>query len=163
MHMQGAHRGQKRAPDPLKLELQNCDCDVCAGSQTQILCTGRKCPLWAPVPRRWSCSGRKGLILSYASIAGRHSRETRSPRRNHKGTLFTGLFSKACANTFFICWGQQPRVVTAHSGLNPPTSINNLENASHISPQDNPTEAILQLRFPFPKRLSCQLKLTMAS
>lgn len=48
-----------------------------------------------------------------------------------------------------------PRDGTAHSGLDPPTSISNQKNA----PQVNLLEAILQLRFPLPKCVKLTTKI----
>ena len=52
------------------------------------------------------------------------------------------------------------RFGTIHSGLDPLTSLRDQENILQIWLQANLNEAISQLRFPFPKRLSFLSKLT---
>lgn len=73
------------------------------------------------------------LIIEESPRAGAPSRNKETLWKNDADWL--GLLSLACSASF-------PRDDTSHSGLGPPTSISNPENAPWTEPQDNLREAI---------------------
>jgi hypothetical protein len=50
-------------------------------------------------------------------------------KQNHRGTLFTGLFSVACSLLSCNTQDHLPKVGTPHSGLSPPTLATYQESA----------------------------------